>query len=359
MKYIKLISFFIFVLTFSSLFAVDLLEQDNSVYVPELEPLKIDLQGIKKKSTIRQNDTVTEKKKQDVKPAITKTSKSAGVKKTGSKIIKSKKKKKPAPVIVKKTAKNVKIKKKPPAKPSVKKVQPEKIKQETEKNKTIQKQNSTSNDKPLKNDSSANVNVTNQENKAADYTKKDPIPFPSDMIIINPLDGDSSTNRLYKINYAAISKWAKPQGLNVKMDAPPVIDGVAFYTPDFFADFKVEGYDKNRGYKLYIDFVRFEGETAYINSILKIMGRDSSGKLYIIAEINRKILNEDKIFETLIPYELSYPGYFNIIVREYSDTPGKWGIWDMIITDKELEQIELTRPDASERLKEIEPKIFK
>lgn len=359
MKYIKLISFFIFVLTFSSLFAADLLEQDNSVSVPELEPLKIDLEGIKKKSTIRKNDSAIEKKKKDVKPAIKKTSKSTGVKKTtDSKKIKSKKKK-PVPVSVKKTVRSVKTVKKPPAKSYAKKTLPDKVQQKTDNNKTIREQKSTGNDKPIKNDSSANVNVTNQENKAEDYTKKETIAVPADVIIINPLDGDLSANRLYKINYAAISKWAKPQGFNVKMDAPPVIDGVAFYTPDFFAEFKVEGYDRNREYKLYIDFVRFEGETSYINSILKIWGRDSSGKMYLIAEINRQILNKDKIFETLIPYELSYPGSFNIIVREYSDTPGKWGIWDMIITDKELEQIELTRPDASERLKEIEPKIFK
>ncbi|HRX47815.1 MAG TPA: hypothetical protein P5120_09875, partial [Spirochaetota bacterium] len=76
------------------------------------------------------------------------------------------------------------------------------------------------------------------------------------------------------------------------------------------------------------------------------------------AEVNRQILKENKIFETLIPYELSYPGRFDIIVREYSDTPGKWGIWDMIITDNKIDRIEIIKPDRSEKIKEIVPKIF-
>ena len=80
--------------------------------------------------------------------------------------------------------------------------------------------------------------------------------------------------------------------------------------------------------------------------------------MYLIAEVNRQILKENKIFETLIPYELSYTGRFDIIVREYSDVPGKWGIWDMIITEKKIDRIDIIKPDRSEKIKEFVPKIF-
>jgi len=337
MKYFKLILLFIFIITFSSLFAVDLLKEDETVIVPELEPLKIDLEAIKNRSSVRKNIPVIKKKIKDSKPAKVKKSKSAGTgKKSDSKKIKSKKKK-PVQGTSKQSVKSVK---------TGRKSLPESKKSED------------GSKLPVKNENIVNANVSNQGNKISDNTKSDTIPFRSDLIIINPLDGNPSINRLDKINYTEIARWAKSQGLNLKADAPPVIDDVAFFTPDYFAEFKIEGYDRNREYRLYIDFVRFDRESAYFNSLIKILGRDSKGKMYLIAEVNRQRLKENKIFETLIPYELSYPGRFDIIVREFSDTPGKWGIWDMIITDKKIDRIDIIKPDRSEKIKEIVPKIF-
>lgn len=361
MKFIKLILLFLFVMTFTSLFAAELLEPDNAVTVPDIEPLKIDLEAIKNKSKFQQNVSRHEKKNSKIKPAKAKTSKSKALKKkSGSKKTDIKKKKTDTGP-VKKADKSVKDGKKLSSKPVVKKMQVEKIKQATDEKNNIKTVESDTNHKvPGQTENKFNPVIIEPDNKAVDTAKKEIVQTPVNMIIINPLyNSDTSTNRLYKIDYAAITKWAKPLGLKVKEDAPPVIDGIAFYIPDFFADFKAEGYDRSREYKLYIDFVRFDGETKYINSLLKIWGRDVAGKMYLIAEINSKILREDKIFETIIPYELSSPGTFDIIVREYSDTPGKWGIWDMIITDKRVDRIEIIKPDASEKMKEIEPKIFK
>lgn len=355
MKYLKLILLFIFFISIKPVFADDLLTPDNTATVTDIEPLKIDLESLKKKSKIQKPVTAVKKKKTAVRSGKVKTGGNAAIKKkstskqskSGGKTATQQKKK---ALIVKKS--NLKSYKK---------------NSQTKKNDIkIVKENVIVNDSLKKNDilsgnmdksSVAIINESEKRNIAIE--KKETASVLQDIIIINPSYTESAAGRLYRINSAEISKWSKPKGLILKEDAPPVVDGIAFYTPDFFGQFKVDGYDRSRNYKLYIDFVRFSGEIKPVNSLLKIWGRDLSGKMFLIASLNQVFLAEDKIFETLIPYELSSPGRFDIIVREYSDTPGKWGIWDMIITDKRVDRIEIIKPEASEKMKEIDPKIFK
>lgn len=357
MKHFKLISLLIFLISYQPIIASDLLEPDNAVAIPELEPLKIDLEAIKQKSKAQKSTTSLEKnnvsasikRKASNKELIKKKSRTKKNKNTKSGLSSDSSKQR---------VKHFKTEKKSVPVTGKKEIKSGKLNQKTDQKLIVKPEDTKKNKLLADNSIQTDAVLTKPDKNTAKTSESNNTPLP-DIIIINPSEKDVTTNRLYKINYTEISKWAKPQGLKVKEDALPVIDGLAFYTPDFFAEFKVEGYDRNREYKIYIDFVRFEGGKININSLLKIWGRDYSGKMFFIAEIKKEILEENKIFDAIIPYELSSPGRFDIIVREYSDTPGKWGIWDIIITDKKIDHIELIRPDASEKMKEIDPKIFK
>lgn len=358
MNYIKLIIFFLFLTSFTTLSADELIKPDNEAIVPDNEPVRIDLESIKKDIDAKKIGSKSEKKKAGVKPEKPKSEKKAAVKKKAVAKIK-KEKTRPGKPLKKSGKSDLKAKKsnekgvKTEVKSAKNKAEEKKIDVRSD-NAGIEKT-----DRSLKKDILSGSIEVKPEKADTDAAGTEIILQNRNTIIINPSSTGSSISRLYGIDYAGIAKWGKPRGLKIKADAPPVIDGMAFYTPDYSAEFRVEGYDRERDYRLFIDFVKYEGKIQPLNSLLKIWGRGASGKMFLVAEINQNILAEDKIFETLIPYELSSPGRFDIIVREYSDTPGKWGIWDMIVTDKRVDLIEIIRPDASEKMKEIEPKIFK
>ena len=180
-----------------------------------------------------------------------------------------------------------------------------------------------------------------------------------DTVIINPLNSEITGNRLQFISYEEIARFWKFKRVQVAEDSGPVLDNIAFYMPAYSAVFKVGGYDRELNYRLALDIVKFRSKPGPLNSLLKIWGRNSAGRMFLLAELNENNLTDKKIFETLIPYELSYPGSFDIIVKEYSDLPGRWGIWDVIITARRIDQIETVKPDTSVKMKETELKIFK
>jgi len=348
MKYIKLFLLILLLVPAIHLSAIDFIEPDKEASVPEIEPLKIDLEALKKKSKIEKVVPSPDKSKRNIKTDKIKSGKSGVVK--NKKVPQKKKSSRIAGSQVTKTIKNVKaIDKSAMTQKKIPQIQ----------NKTEDKNFKKTEIPEETFKQKFPADGIYEPVKLADEGKNESVLIPADLIVINPSKNDYSLNRLYSIDYSDISKWAKNQGLKVKEDSPPVVDSIAFYTPDFFAEFKIENYNRNKEYKLFVDIVRFSGDTIPVNSLLKISGRSSSGKLFHLAAINREYLKENKIFECLIPYELSSPGKFDIIVREYSDVPGKWGIWDIIITNKKFDTLEIVKPEVSEKIKEIEPKIFK
>ena len=365
MKYLKLIFLLFLLIQISFLSADDLIKPENEVITPDNESLQIDLDSIKKDIRDKGKTPVINTKKVESKQLKSKkVKKNKSVPKTDNKKKiahkkeeKSGKKTGNEKVQVSKKQKQIN---KPDAKSEVNKaVEVETVKKAVSDNKKttaviLQKDQVTGIE-----DKSVVKAADKTTDNSQGLQKTDVSSGPDDTIIINPLSAETGRNRLYFIDYTGLGKWGKPKGLKIQEDLPPVVDGISFFTPDYSAEFNIAGYDREKNYRLLIDFVRYEGKPGPLNSLLKIWGRDIKGKMILIAEINEKILEQNKIFETLVPYELSSPGRFDIIVREYSDTPGKWGIWDMIITAKRTDQLEIIRPDASEKMKEIEPKIFK
>ncbi len=324
-------------ISFIPLSANDLIKPDTESTIPDKEALKIDFDSIRKnikpdKSKLETSNISTESEKKKVTKV--KTSKTV-----------SKEKKKKASAKKNKTAskKGKSVLKKVKVKSRKGETDTKKVQTDTKTEKIDIKALKTNTKSPDKDIITSNNNLKTKD---------------SDVIIINPLKAGDSRNRLYFFNYSELIKLSRPDGLKVYKDSPPVIDELAFFTPDYYAEFRIDGYDRNLIYRLIIDFVQYKGDLKPMNSILKIWGRNITGKMFLISELDYRILTQQKLFETLIPYELSSYGRFDIIVREYSDSPGKWGIWDIIVTDKRASQLEIVKPDASEKIKDTKVKIF-
>lgn len=377
MKYFKLTLLISLLIQFIFLYADEQVKSDNVITSQDKESVQVDLDAIKKRkdskykdakivgekilSTLKNGESVktgkaraVKKKKTAVKSA---TAKPDAVKKKAGPAKNTEKEK---PQIIKSDKQIAKKEKKPVDK----KNDSEKNKKTADKNIPVKGKNEIKQSKDTQSvEEKEEKSVTKTEEKtiipSGNNKKNETITELTDTIIINPLPSDQTISRLYFMDYRGLAAWGKQRGLMIREDALPVVDGMSFFMPDYSAEFKLNGYDREKNYRLIIDFVKYSGNREPLNSLLKIWGRDVHGKLVLIAEVNENVLSKKKIFETLIPYELSSPGRFDIIVREYSDRPGRWGIWDMIVTAKRADQIETVRPDTSEKMKEIEPKIFK
>lgn len=183
----------------------------------------------------------------------------------------------------------------------------------------------------------------------------------TDTIIINSINiiTDTGERPAEPVNSREAIKWAHNNNLTLIRDAAPVTDNSAFLITQFQTFIPVSGYKKDRIYRLYIDFFKFEQNSIPFNTKLKIFVRDSFGNKREIAVADINCMREGKIFEAAIPFELSYTGKFDIILHEYSDRTGNWGIWDIIVTSRKLTEVEYIPPESTEKIREFEPKIFK
>ncbi|HOK01224.1 MAG TPA: hypothetical protein PLD85_01905 [Spirochaetota bacterium] len=162
-----------------------------------------------------------------------------------------------------------------------------------------------------------------------------------DTIIINP---SNLLEGLKFLSYRDLFNWAKFNSLQVFKDSPPVVDNYAFYMLNYKKSFLVEGYQRDLIYYLYIDFVRFKGRKNIITSKLRISIKNIYEKVHTLAELNESILSQDYCIIPL-PYEVTIHGKFYLLFDELSDTPGKWGIWDIIISSKKLREINFIQID--------------
>lgn len=183
----------------------------------------------------------------------------------------------------------------------------------------------------------------------------------SDTIVINSINVrcEAGETAAEIIDYKDAAGWAHSIHLTLLPDSPPVTDNKAFLLNQFQSVIPVSGYKKDILYKLYIDFFRFSEKNVPFNSKLKIFIRDIHGNKKMIGTVDSSAMSDKKIFEISIPFELSYPGKFDIILNEFSEKTGNWGIWDIIVSSKKMSEIEIIPVDSSVKMKEIEPKIFK
>lgn len=183
----------------------------------------------------------------------------------------------------------------------------------------------------------------------------------SDTVIINNINIKTETGEspAESIDFKDASNWANNLYLTLAPDAPPLIDNKAFFITQYQTVIPVTGYKKELLYRIYFDFLRYSQKNVPFNSKLKIFIRDIHGNKRQIGTADLSYMSDKKLFEVSIPFDLSYPGKFDIIIHEYSGKTGNWGIWDIIVTSKKINEIEIMPIESVEKIKEIEPKIFK
>jgi hypothetical protein len=183
----------------------------------------------------------------------------------------------------------------------------------------------------------------------------------SDTVVINSisLKSEAGESEVEIVDYKTVSEWAYHLNLKLVPDAPPFVDGKGFLLSGHQTIILVTGYKKNLIYTIYFDFMRYSQNAPPFNSKLKIFIRDIYGNKRQVGTADITYMTDEKKFEVPVPFDLSYPGRFDIIIHEYAGTAGNWGIWDIIVTSKKLNEIELMPIDSESKIKEIEPKIFK
>lgn len=183
----------------------------------------------------------------------------------------------------------------------------------------------------------------------------------ADTIIINSINIKTETGEspAEPVDNREAARWAYNNGLTLIGDESPVVDNSAFFITQYQTFIPVSGYKKDKLYRLYIDFLKFEQRRIPFNTRLKIFIGSSSGERREIAVADVNCMKKGNFFQADIPFELSYTGRFDIIIHEYSSHNGNWGIWDIIISSKKINEIEVPPVDSAKKLNEAELKIFK
>lgn len=137
---------------------------------------------------------------------------------------------------------------------------------------------------------------------------------------------------------ADIEGWARGQSLKILPDSEPVSDGIASFVSRYGAEFSISGLRQHVRYLIWLDPVRFRS----------LKGTELVSRLEISAD-GRKIADftwkdvhggsgdgAPAYIPVSIPTELTYDGKVHIRFKEYSERPGMWGFWDIVIAPEQV-----------------------
>jgi hypothetical protein len=183
----------------------------------------------------------------------------------------------------------------------------------------------------------------------------------SDTIIINSININTGAEEttVEIIDYKHAAAWAYNIGLTLLPDAPPVIDNKGFFIKQFQVEIPISGYKRDLFYKAYFDFFRYKEKNLPFNSILKIYIKDIYDNMKHVRTAEISSLASNKLFEVDIPYDLSYPGKFYIVIHEHSQKAENWGIWDIIVTSRKISELDENFIKSSLKNEETKLKISK
>lgn len=183
------------------------------------------------------------------------------------------------------------------------------------------------------------------------------------IIVINSsseiIDAKKS-GRVKILKHENIADWAQARGFELIPDRGPVLNNSAFYFMDFRGVFNISGLSRHKRYILRIDFVKFKKTRDAHLSYIKLFIRDKNGEEHLISALDKNELYNEKIFETSLPFRFTYEESFELIMYEYSEIPGSWGIWDIIIypENSDINTIEAINPATSEKSMKHDLKIL-
>jgi len=170
----------------------------------------------------------------------------------------------------------------------------------------------------------------------------------------------SKSGAIKILEKSQIEDWARARGLEIIPDRGPFIDNSALYFSDFRGIFNVGPLKNDKLYILRIDFVKFKRGNTSLFGYVKLYIRDKKGVEHFLIRLDRKELFREKVFETPLPFRFSYEGDFELILYEYAEVPGIWGIWDIIIYPEgvEIDLIKEIEPEKTDESMKHNLKIF-
>lgn len=138
--------------------------------------------------------------------------------------------------------------------------------------------------------------------------------------------------------------YGKSRNMNLVDDAPPVANQKASFIAAPGVSFMVSGFEPQKTYYMWIDFVRFTYDTnpgIYSKLMIFVDGRQ-------VDEITWGDIDTDSLYKVELPLDLSYDGDVSITMKEKSMNYGYWGIWDIIIGSGDLPQGAFFKEDIDE-----------
>jgi hypothetical protein len=156
-------------------------------------------------------------------------------------------------------------------------------------------------------------------------------------IIINPGAKNQNPaiiwNKLLSKN--ELFEWGRGMGLFLYPDSEPIINNIAGSIPKYGVQIPLEGFEINKYYRVYIDFVKWRNPSAdSFPYVLKILG-DSGNGYRSLAEISVKDIPKNNTFFIDLPIDMTVTGKLNLMLRELSAPEnGYWAVWDIIVTER-------------------------
>ena len=132
-----------------------------------------------------------------------------------------------------------------------------------------------------------------------------------------------------------IYNWSRTQGIDLLRDNDPIVDNKAYFVSQFGSTVKIiDNRLKDMHLaRMSIDFVSFKNYSKKkISSLMKITMRNIVTGYTIEHDIRFEDLS-GKPYVLTIPYELLSHSKFELFFRENSVSVGRWGIWDMILSN--------------------------
>ncbi|HPQ52006.1 MAG TPA: hypothetical protein PK253_02065 [Spirochaetota bacterium] len=128
-----------------------------------------------------------------------------------------------------------------------------------------------------------------------------------------------------------IAYWCRSRSMVPVPDAKPVVNNKASFVSRYGSVISVKGLQRNRRYRAWIDFVRFRAHgDCGVSARLEVYGDRKLLKSFRYRDLQEM----RKPFVLNLPYEITYDGAVELKFREYSDTGGFWGVWDVVVSDQ-------------------------
>lgn len=130
---------------------------------------------------------------------------------------------------------------------------------------------------------------------------------------------------------SAIHDWARSVGIYLDEQRGPVENHYARFVTRYGSRVRFQGLDRNRIYRVFIDFVGFSNPRGVdIQASLEI----SVGGLVLRSLRFGDLSGESNPCLIEIPYSLTQTGELELFFREHSPTGGYFGVWSIVLTDQ-------------------------